>query len=237
MIKLKGDGLMEPLRLLGKISFKDNGEKLTDLRKMLGGKARFAKRGRYLLRQTAAEKLLEAVSFLPKGYRFQINLAFRTREEQEDAWEKIYEALRRKHRKLPKNKVVQMANKITLPVNGSIAPFLMTGGALAAALVSPAGREVEMTNRKVKGRKREAGSRIEAKEWATDYPGLHRAIKKNRQILVKALTKAGFVNYPKEWWHWSYGDHLWALLKNKPYAIYGPVESTDKRETDQLKLI
>lgn len=27
----------------------------------------------------------------------------------------------------------------------------------------------------------------------------------NRQRLVQAMTRAGFVNYPREWWHFSYG--------------------------------
>ena len=30
------------------------------------------------------------------------------------------------------------------------------------------------------------------------------------------MTSAGFVNFPAEWWHWSYGDREWAnLQKNK----------------------
>lgn len=28
---------------------------------------------------------------------------------------------------------------------------------------------------------------------------------RNRQKLVEAMTRAGFVNYPREWWHFSYG--------------------------------
>ncbi|ABX41733.1 hypothetical protein Cphy_1358 [Lachnoclostridium phytofermentans ISDg] len=26
--------------------------------------------------------------------------------------------------------------------------------------------------------------------------------------------KGGFVNYPTEWWHWSYGGCYWAFLNN-----------------------
>lgn len=29
-------------------------------------------------------------------------------------------------------------------------------------------------------------------------------IKHNRELLSKTLTKYGFENYPKEWWHWGY---------------------------------
>lgn len=31
----------------------------------------------------------------------------------------------------------------------------------------------------------------------------------NREILVTVLTAAGLVNYPAEWWHWSYSDRYW----------------------------
>ena len=34
------------------------------------------------------------------------------------------------------------------------------------------------------------------------------------------MKKAGFVNYPPEWWHWSYGDRYWAAALNKKFAIY-----------------
>jgi D-alanyl-D-alanine dipeptidase len=43
----------------------------------------------------------------------------------------------------------------------------------------------------------------------------------NREILCDALTRAGFVNYPTEWWHWSYGDRYWAFVTGAPVAPYG----------------
>jgi D-alanyl-D-alanine dipeptidase len=45
----------------------------------------------------------------------------------------------------------------------------------------------------------------------------------NRRILINALTTAGLINYPTEWWHWSYGDRYWALTTGAPHARYGPV--------------
>ena len=46
----------------------------------------------------------------------------------------------------------------------------------------------------------------------------------NRRVLISAIEKAGFVNYPTEWWHWSYGDKYWAFVSGEDSAIYGPVE-------------
>jgi zinc D-Ala-D-Ala dipeptidase len=38
-----------------------------------------------------------------------------------------------------------------------------------------------------------------------------------------ALRGAGLVNYPTEWWHWSYGDRYWAMMTGATAAVYGPV--------------
>ncbi|MGE7139212.1 M15 family metallopeptidase [Luteibacter sp. NPDC031894] len=37
----------------------------------------------------------------------------------------------------------------------------------------------------------------------TDDPGIDPAQRANRQRLVHAMAKEGFVNYPQEWWHYS----------------------------------
>ena len=42
-------------------------------------------------------------------------------------------------------------------------------------------------------------------------------------LLADALGGAGFVNYPTEWWHWSFGDRYWAYLTGRHAARYGAV--------------
>jgi D-alanyl-D-alanine dipeptidase len=42
-----------------------------------------------------------------------------------------------------------------------------------------------------------------------------------RRLLGGVLRQAGLVPYPLEWWHWSYGDQLWAAAQEKCCAIYG----------------
>ena len=48
--------------------------------------------------------------------------------------------------------------------------------------------------------------------------------KRNRFILYNAMTQAGFVNYPLEWWHFCYGDKMYAAYKFKKKAFYGKAE-------------
>ena len=43
----------------------------------------------------------------------------------------------------------------------------------------------------------------------------------NRDRLRSAMQAAGFVQHPNEWWHFSYGDQLWAWRSGERQAIYG----------------
>ena len=43
----------------------------------------------------------------------------------------------------------------------------------------------------------------------------------HREALAAAMADAGFARHPNEWWHFSYGDQLWALLQQRPIAVYG----------------
>ena len=33
----------------------------------------------------------------------------------------------------------------------------------------------------------------------------------NSDLLVEVMSFAGFTQLPTEWWHFSYGDQIWAL--------------------------
>ncbi|MBU0612709.1 D-alanyl-D-alanine dipeptidase, partial [Patescibacteria group bacterium] len=49
----------------------------------------------------------------------------------------------------------------------------------------------------------------------------------NRVLLRNAMVKAGFRQDKDEWWHYDYGNQIWALELNKSFAFYGeasPVE-------------
>ncbi len=42
-----------------------------------------------------------------------------------------------------------------------------------------------------------------------------------RMILSKILNHFGFAQHPNEWWHFSFGDQLWAWSKGEDVAFYG----------------
>ena len=55
----------------------------------------------------------------------------------------------------------------------------------------------------------------------------------NRRILYWVMAEAGFANNPTEWWHYSWGDQMWAKLRGEPAALYGACDPTDYAENSQ----
>ena len=43
----------------------------------------------------------------------------------------------------------------------------------------------------------------------------------NRDILINAMLDAGFASCYSEWWHFSYGDQIWAWFYGKKDCLYG----------------
>ena len=46
---------------------------------------------------------------------------------------------------------------------------------------------------------------------------------RRRQWLSAAMAAAGFAQHPNEWWHYSWGDQLWAWRSGAPQACYGAI--------------
>jgi D-alanyl-D-alanine dipeptidase len=44
-----------------------------------------------------------------------------------------------------------------------------------------------------------------------------------RNLLREVMNKFGFAQHPNEWWHFSYGDQLWAWKNKKAIALYGKI--------------
>ena len=47
-----------------------------------------------------------------------------------------------------------------------------------------------------------------------------------RQWLTSSMKAAGFAQHPNEWWHFSFGDQLWAWRSGCETAIYAAVDSS-----------
>lgn len=47
-----------------------------------------------------------------------------------------------------------------------------------------------------------------------------------RRLLFEAMVRAGFTNFPSEWWHFDYGNQFWARERGE-LAIYGRADPSD----------
>jgi D-alanyl-D-alanine dipeptidase len=43
----------------------------------------------------------------------------------------------------------------------------------------------------------------------------------HRALLAEVMASAGFIRHPNEWWHFSWGDQLWAWRSEVGQACYG----------------
>ncbi len=104
--------------------------------------------------------------------------------------------------------------------NLSIPPPHSTGAAVDLTLIDEQGRPLDM------------GGEIDAigpeslplhhADAAVDDPdGTAALFHRRRCLLHHVMTQAGFVRHPNEWWHFSFGDQLWAWTVNADRAIYG----------------
>ena len=102
--------------------------------------------------------------------------------------------------------------------NPSCPPPHSTGAAIDVSLVNAKGNMIFM------GSNIDEMSQRSIPDFYQKYNSEEALLWNNRRNILKTvLLKFGFVQHPNEWWHFSYGDQLWAWKKKKPNAIYGRV--------------
>ena len=108
---------------------------------------------------------------------------------------------------------------------------VLTSRFVAPVAVAPhvAGAAVDLTLVDACGEELDLGTPIDATPERSDgrcyfaADGIGADARAHRELLARVLGEVGLVNYPTEWWHWSFGDRYWALLTGAERAIYGPV--------------
>jgi D-alanyl-D-alanine dipeptidase len=167
---------------------------------------------RLLLRASVAERLRAAAGHLRDGIRLLFVEGWRAPQVQRGYFEDYRERLRRDGIATDEDELHQLASRYVSPP--PIAPHT-SGAAIDLTLCTDDGVELDLgtwvnaTPEESRGGIYTAATNISAEGRA------------NRAILSAAMDQAGLVNYPTEWWHWSYGDRYWALTTGTPKALYG----------------
>ncbi|MEU6820746.1 M15 family metallopeptidase [Streptomyces atriruber] len=184
---------------------------LVDVRQQEGPEAAFA-----LLREGVLRRLLHADDLLPTGLRLLFVEGYRPPSLQRHYFEEYADQLRALHPDRSAAEIHAAASRYVSPPD--IAPH-SAGAAVDLTLADAEGRELDLGTRMNADPEESAGA------CYTGAANISAEARAHRTILGTALTGAGLVNYPTEWWHWSYGDRYWALASGAPSALYGPREA------------
>jgi len=191
----------------------DCGEPLVDLRtalrvdtRLADGDGSFAK-----VRSSVADRLVSAQTLLPRGFRLLIVEGYRPLSLQAKYFDAHVERLRQAQPLRDDGWLRSRASMYISPTD--VAPHV-------------AGAAVDLTLCTVDGTELWMGTEVNDTETGlchTASPGIPMKARSHRRLLAEALEAAGLINYPTEWWHWSYGDRYWAYHTGAIAARYGPI--------------
>jgi zinc D-Ala-D-Ala dipeptidase len=159
-------------------------------------------------------RLRTAQDSLPPGYRLVVVEGYRPVQLQRRYFDDYLTSLADQHVDWSMTRLVEEASRYISPPD--VAPHV-TGGAVDVTLRGPDGRLCWM------GTELNASPEDSDDACYTGAENISADSRANRDILGLALSAAGFVNYPTEWWHWSTGDRYWAFVTGAAPARYGPV--------------
>jgi D-alanyl-D-alanine dipeptidase len=169
---------------------------------------------RALVRADLADRLRFAQQALPAAVRLRVIEGHRSVADQKAIIERYRAELRIAHPGADDAELHELTSRFVSPVE--VAPHV-AGAAVDLTLTTAGGVELDM------------GTAVDATPEDSDgacyfaAANITAAARENRALLARVLGAAGLVNYPTEWWHWSYGDRYWALMTGAPAARYGPV--------------
>lgn len=167
-------------------------------------------RGEILVRASVVDMLSAvAKSVNSNGVNLFVYEGYRSNERQRAGWNRVIGTLKKENPKMEDVEIEVLAQKQVARPDG-IGGGHQTGGAVDLTLCTPDGVPVSMGTEYLEFNElTKIGANIENKE-----------VRERRKILLSAMRKAGFVNYPNEWWHYSYGDRMWAAYSRKKTCLY-----------------
>ncbi|MGB1236921.1 MAG: M15 family metallopeptidase [Pseudomonadales bacterium] len=169
------------------------------------------------VREGVYRRLLRAAQALPASYQLVILDGWRPVQLQCQLFESLCEVLAKALPQLSEEQLEARARSFVSPPSedpASPSPHL-TGGAVDVTLADEQGVLLDMGS---------AFDEVTERSSTAYYEGAERSaeVRERRRILYWTMHSAGFSNLPSEWWHYDYGDQLWAWYREQPQALYGP---------------
>lgn len=171
--------------------------------------------GGALVRATLSDRLLAADALLPAGIGLRVVEGHRPVEEQRAIIARYAAELCALHPGIGAAELERLTSRFVSPLD--VAPHV-AGAAVDLTLVDACGDELDL------------GTPIDATPEESDgrcwfaADGIGADARAHRALLAEVLEAHGLVNYPTEWWHWSFGDRYWAIVTGAAHAVYGPLD-------------
>lgn len=164
-----------------------------------------------LVRKTVSEKLSVASLMLPSGSKLKVLYGYRSMRVQSKFWEEACVMAKQENPNLTLREIEAIARRYSaLPTGGG--PH-QTGGAVDVLIVDARGTSLDFGTPY-----RGHGDAVPMHSRSISF-----AQKENRRMLRNIMRKAGFVYYPGEWWHYSFGDQVWAAYTGNTCVPYGHI--------------
>jgi D-alanyl-D-alanine dipeptidase len=192
----------------------DNGDHLVDLASLGLAYAGTGDAGRHV-RSALAARLERAHERLPLGIGLLVREGYRSPVEQQRIFDRYSQSLRSAHPTLDELSLHRLTSRFVSPL--AVAPHV-AGAAVDLTLADDTGTPLWM------GTPIDATPEESADACAFAATNISPEARSNRELLASVLREQGLVNYPTEWWHWSYGDRYWAHATGAGSAIYGPCD-------------
>ena len=170
--------------------------------------------GKALVRRELAARLQSARAALPSGIYLRVVEGYRPAHQQQAIIERYSAEIRAVRPGIGEPELHILTSRYVAPL--AVAPHV-AGAAVDVTLADSSGRELDLGT-PIDATPEQSGGRC---YFAAD--GISREARANRDLLARVLCREGLVNYPTEWWHYSYGDRYWALATGAGAALYGPV--------------
>ncbi len=175
------------------------------------------------IREGAYDRLLQATEALPGGYKLLIYDAWRPEKVQKVLYHKLWDEMIKKIPIRNEEEISRLVEKYVAPPfdnRRDPSPHL-TGGAVDLTIVTAKGKQLEMGTEFDETKEEARTDSFERIGQTRELTEKEKKVLENRRLLYHILRHAGFTNYPGEWWHYDFGNQVWAYLSNLKSTFYG----------------
>jgi len=167
---------------------------------------------KYLVREAVYEKIGRISKLLDKQDKVLIiRSVWRSFAHQKLLRERKVKIIKKDYPHKSEKEIIKIVSYFIAPEEESMHP---TGGAVDA-LIYDLKKDCVMDFGNNDGLKLELN-----KTCYPFHPDITPQVRKNRELLISLFDKEDFVVDPKEYWHFDYGNVIWAIEKGEKYAKY-----------------